>query len=609
MKSDHSEQASFLRKSVRHMEPESILKMAYNLKLLIIIIDQELKLKFGNDIFFDLVGFPRDKVLDKDYVQCFIPANSKLVVRNTLLNIMNKDTDSYSGTNKIITSHRGTRYITWNSIHLHSDDGEITGMLCMGIDVTETHSLNNVLSRANWEKTIILDQINEMVVYYDSAGRITWVNQALLDRLESGLNSVIGSYIHDIVKMDPPDSQDFMGIKVHSGMKNRLNECQNQFVPVTLFDQSKCNSLVFYLEGDSLHTPQFIMIMYPESINVQNNKANQYNSIIINQGAGKNHDPVGIFSPKMKKIMQQAEILHKDRSVPVLIEGETGTGKEVIARYIHFGNKMAAGPFVDINCAALTATIFESELFGYEGGAFTGSRSRGQKGKIAIAQGGTLFLDEIGEIPTSIQAKLLRVIQEKEYFPVGGVAKMPADVRWICATNSDLYKRVQEGTFREDLYYRLEVFHLYLPPLRERPEDIIPLANMFLQRLTIQKNKHFRKISKEASNMLVNYSWPGNVRQLQNFIERIVLVYDDTEIRPEHLDFMHDKNMPRTSLFQEKSLELPAENLNLQELNRKIIDQALQMHDGNITKTAAYLGISRRALSYRLKQQSPPKSP
>jgi two-component system, NtrC family, response regulator AtoC len=180
-------------------------------------------------------------------------------------------------------------------------------------------------------------------------------------------------------------------------------------------------------------------------------------------------DNVGVFSETMRQIVQQAQKYHEDRLIPVLIEGETGTGKEIIARMIHFGGAAREAPFVDVNCAALTASLFESELFGYEAGAFTGGLVKGQKGKLDVAQGGTLLLDEVGEIPLELQGKLLRVMQEKEFYRVGGLKKVKTDVRIICATNANLEKCVEEGTFRKDLFYRLKVGHIVIPPPATAP--------------------------------------------------------------------------------------------------------------------------------------------
>ena len=228
-----------------------------------------------------------------------------------------------------------------------------------------------------------------------------------------------------------------------------------------------------------------------------------YNDSVIGQ--------VGAFSRKMRGILEVARKYHTERSIPVLIEGETGTGKEIIARVIHYRDDGhgTATPFIDVNCAALAPSLIESELFGYEPGAFTGSLAKGQWGKIDAAAGGTLFLDEIGELLPELQAKLLRVIQEKEYYRVGGIKKIKTDVRIICATNIDLETKVKEGAFRRDLYYRLKVGHIILPPIRERSEEIVPLAKMFLRDFARRRGKKFKDITPAACSALAKYLWPG----------------------------------------------------------------------------------------------------
>jgi len=321
-----------------------------------------------------------------------------------------------------------------------------------------------------------------------------------------------------------------------------------------------------------------------------------------------------VSSPAMRSIYEQARILYEDRNIPVLIEGGTGTGKEMIARYIHYGDhdQNIGLPFVDINCAALSSTLFESELFGYEGGAFSGGLSSGQKGKFEMAEGGTLFLDEISEIPPSLQAKLLRVIQEKEFYRVGGIKKKKTNVRIICATNVDIKEKVKQGEFRRDLYFRLNTAHLYLPPLNQRPEDIIPLAAMFLRKFSQEKGKSFTSISKEAGSLLVKHIWAGNIRELKNTIEWVVLMNDDQELRPAHLNMMWNNN---TSLSHDEpaaqmdwhNFQLPPDRLPLEEFNAFILRQALAMHNGNKTQTARYLGLSLRSLSYRLSKDTNPK--
>lgn len=315
-------------------------------------------------------------------------------------------------------------------------------------------------------------------------------------------------------------------------------------------------------------------------------------------------DEIGFFGNSMKSIYNQAIMYHRDRSIPVLIQGETGTGKEMIAKLIHYADFEEATPFVDINCAAITPSLFESELFGYEAGSFTGGLAKGQKGKLDLAAGGTLFLDEIGEMPLEMQAKLLRVLQEKEYYRVGGLRKIKSDVRIICATNINLHQAVEDRKFRRDLYYRLNVGQIFLPPLRERRETIVPLAEIFLHRFAEQKGKKFYRISTEAAEILCNHSWPGNVRELQNIIEWSVFMYDDIELKAEHLNIAdsHGLSCPAA---QPKALQpnapvmLPPEPFNLDEYVDKIIYAALEMHKGNKSAAALHLGLSRRSLSYR----------
>lgn len=318
---------------------------------------------------------------------------------------------------------------------------------------------------------------------------------------------------------------------------------------------------------------------------------------------------IGIFSDVMENIFRQADKFHTDRSIPVLIQGETGTGKEVVARYIHFGNLDVTTPFVDINCAALNPTLFESELFGYEAGAFTGGLPGGQKGKLDIASGGTLFLDEITELPTDTQAKLLRVIQEKEFYRVGGLKKIKTDVRIICATNVDIQERVEQGSFRKDLYYRLNVGRIIIPPLRERAREILPLAGMFLNEFSRKRGKRFGRVGDSAAALMLSYKWPGNVRELRNAMEWVALMHDDVELKAPHLGILQQAGIStqlsekkHTLVLEPENFSLPAGGLDLEGYFNKILCQALEMYNGNKTRAARYLGISRRSLQCRLER-------
>lgn len=314
---------------------------------------------------------------------------------------------------------------------------------------------------------------------------------------------------------------------------------------------------------------------------------------------------VGFYSAVMQGIALQAQKYHTDRSIPVLIEGETGTGKELIASMIHNGGSLSDRPFVPINCSAISPSLFESELFGYEAGAYTGSLSRGQRGKIDLAQGGTLFLDEIGEMPPELQAKLLRVIQEKEFYRVGGLQRLKTDVRIVCATNAGLAERLKSGIFRKDLYYRLNVGHILLPPLRERTDDIVPLAELFIMQFSQLKGKRFEGLGAEAARLLLAHDWPGNVRELRNAMEWVVFMYDDEEVKPQHLGALDAKYPGGLCGAQPRAIDpwnflLPAEGLSLDAYVDRIIEQAMEINQGNRAAAARLLGMTRRALVCRL---------
>lgn len=325
---------------------------------------------------------------------------------------------------------------------------------------------------------------------------------------------------------------------------------------------------------------------------------------------------VGVFGEATRNLMEQAQRLHYDRDIPVLIQGETGVGKEVIAKAIHYGmtmDELASRPFIGINCGALTPSLFESELFGYEAGAFTGGAIKGAKGKFDMAQSGTLFLDEVGEIPLHLQAKLLRVLQEKEFYRVGGLKKITTDIRIICATNLALYEQVEKGTFRKDLYYRLKVGEIVIPPLRERKNEIVPLAKAFLLEASQQKKKHFERIEPDAAKLLQEYSWPGNIRELKNVIEYITFAYDTGAMQADQLTNLLLGEQNRHQMFnqtvsneepkQQLVLPLPPEGYSLKKICEDIVDQVLAVHNDNQAAAAKYLGISLRALFYRLQKK------
>jgi Nif-specific regulatory protein len=279
----------------------------------------------------------------------------------------------------------------------------------------------------------------------------------------------------------------------------------------------------------------------------------------------------------------------------VLIRGESGTGKELIAHSIHYNSLRAQKPFIRVSCAALPETLIEAELFGHEKGAFTGAEAQ-KKGRFELAEGGTLFLDEIGEIQPALQIKLLRVIQEKEFERVGGTETIRVNVRLIAATNKPLEDAIANGTFREDLYYRLNVFTVFVPPLRERKSDILLLADHFLEKYANEHSKNIRRISTPAIDMLASYHWPGNVRELENAIERAVLVCEGHVIHGHHL--------PPTLQTAEASDTLAVVNLAdaVAAYEKDLIQDALKSTRGNRAKAARLLGSTERIIGYKVKK-------
>ena len=300
-------------------------------------------------------------------------------------------------------------------------------------------------------------------------------------------------------------------------------------------------------------------------------------------------------SKEMKDVIEHVKIIAKSPSSTVLIQGESGTGKELIANYIHTMSSRNKYRFMEINCAALTENLLEAELFGYEKGSFTGASTSGKAGLFEAAQRGSIFLDEIGEMSISLQAKLLRVLQEKRFKRVGGIDDIYIDVRIIASTNRKLEEEVEKGNFRKDLYYRLKVLPIYISPLRDRKEDIIPLAKQFIHDFDNEFNKKVNNITKEIERVLLNYDWPGNVRELKSIIERAVLLSNGSTLPAEHLllNYNLSKNSKSESVDGDKSIAA-VEKLHIAEI--------LKETSWRMTKASKILGINRTTLYNKIKQ-------
>jgi Nif-specific regulatory protein len=302
---------------------------------------------------------------------------------------------------------------------------------------------------------------------------------------------------------------------------------------------------------------------------------------------------VGSSRPMQDVYKQVAQVAPS--SATALVRGESGTGKELVAHAIHYGSPRAEKPFVKVSCAALPETLIESELFGYEAGAFTGARGQ-KKGRFELAHGGTLFLDEVGEFSLSTQSKLLRALQEREFERLGGVQRVKVDVRLIAATNKDLEAAVRAGTFREDLYYRLNVFSIFLPPLRDRKPDILLLADHFVEKFARELGKDVRRIATTAIDRMMSYHWPGNVRELENCIERAVVVCDGGVVHGHHL--------PASLQTAEASGTVPRTSLEgaVEALEKDLIQDALKTTRGNRARAARLLGSTERIVAYKIRK-------
>jgi DNA-binding NtrC family response regulator len=306
-------------------------------------------------------------------------------------------------------------------------------------------------------------------------------------------------------------------------------------------------------------------------------------------------------SDQMKEVIALVKKVAQSDASTIFLHGESGTGKDLIAKVIHYSSKRSDKPFMDINCTALPETLIESELFGYEKGAFTDAKVM-KKGFFELADGGTIYLDEIADMKSSTQAKLLKVIENKTFKRIGGVKDIAVDIRVIASSNKNIEEEIRNGNFREDLYYRLQVIPLRLPPLRERSEDIIFLTNAFINQFNNEFKKHVLGISKEVKKSFLDYHWPGNIRELKNVIERAMILENEEYILPEHLPIELSKQINPQKEISDSRVTIPPGGLNIELVEKELITQALEQSKWNQTKAAKLLNLTRDALRYRMQK-------
>ena len=329
------------------------------------------------------------------------------------------------------------------------------------------------------------------------------------------------------------------------------------------------------------------------------------------------HDVVGVSS-RITELMNFVGKVAASEATTILVQGESGTGKDLIAKAIHYRSRRQDKPFVAVNCSAIPETLLEAELFGHEKGAFTDAKAM-KKGLFEVAHGGTLFLDEIGELSLFLQAKLLRVLEDQMIRRIGGIRDTQVDVRVIAASNRDLERAVREGHFRQDLYYRLAIISVFIPPLRERKEDILPLVEFFIDHYNRKFRKAIKGLTEETRRLLLNYDYPGNVRELKNAIERAMILEEGENLEPSYLPFAVSKPHSGATAFEQLSsppsgsqplpggrwlppLAVPEGGTSLDEIERAMVDLALEKASGNQTHAARRLDISRDALRYKMKK-------
>ena len=413
-----------------------------------------------------------------------------------------------------------------------------------------------------------------------------------------GLKRIESYTLPDLVLLDiwMPEMD---GIEVLENMKKRW-----PFIPVIIM--SGHGTIETAVQATRLGAFDFIekpLSIDPLLLSIKNAlkfKALQEENVLLKEKTGKVRNITG-SSEKIRKLSEQIKIV-APTDAWILIQGENGTGKEIIAQSIHRFSKRKGKPMIEINCAAIPEELIESELFGHEKGAFTGAHTM-KRGKFDLANGGTLFLDEIGDMTLRTQAKILRILQEQRFERIGGSKTINIDVRIIAATNKDLEKEIKKGAFREDLYFRLNVIPIEVPPLRERKEDIPLLVDDFLREFS----KGRITMDRDATDALLNYDWPGNIRELRNLIERLVILSKGVRIRlkdlPEHLASAAEKKTvePPDGNFDRSCFKCPDFRKARSIFEREYIKNQLLQHDGNIKKTAESIGIERRHLHRKIK--------
>jgi len=436
-----------------------------------------------------------------------------------------------------------------------------------------------------WQSTSVLesvfDQLSDALILYDPEFRITGVNRSAEKLFGMSSEELLGKHCQEIFKctLCEPGCGVLVGLNQPPASPN---------CTVRLHTENGMERLVV------MKTSQ----MFDEDGHLSGVVATIKD--ITDEAAPQKREVIG-DSSAMREVMNFVRRVAASEATTILLEGENGTGKDLIAKTLHYQSIRQAEPFIAINCAAIPETLLESELFGYEKGAFTDARSQ-KRGIFELADRGTLFLDEIGEIPLMLQAKLLRVLEDQTFRRLGGLKDIKLDLRVVAATNKNLREAVKEGAFRQDLYFRLNVIQILIPPLRDRSDDILPLTRFFIEHYNRKFKRSIEGVSDPAARLLLAHDWPGNVRELRNAIERAMILEDTSLITPASLPISISRPDADGISAPVTPVEIPTDGLSLEDNERSLLAKALEKTSGNQTQAARLLRITRDTLRYKMKK-------
>jgi len=479
------------------------------------------------------------------------------------------------------------------------ENGRIIGANAVFQDLTELERVGrelNVVKELQEILSTVIDTSYEGIVVVDTDGKIKFVNRVMVEFLGLRTEELIDGYIRDVI---PDADTNLPPWRVSPGISD-VKRIQGKYVVVSatpIFQESNhpvgVIFRVFFSENKLVEELAWKLGSLERQVSYYKRQAPCYTERSVKASdKEKSFDCLVTKNAGMLNLKEEAKQVARGTS-SVLITGESGTGKGLFARAVHAAGPRASGPFVKVNCAAIPETLLESELFGYAPGAFTGALKSGKPGRFEMAKGGTIFLDEIGDLPVTLQGKLLQVLQDREFMRVGGTKSRKTDARVIAATNKDLKEALDKGAFRADLYYRLNVIDIFIPPLRDRKDDIPLLVEYFVQKYNLILGAHVTGTSDEAMGCLLSYSWPGNVRELENAVERAVNYAWNGQIRPQHLPPSLARTpdvAPQHSLYRDR----------LSSMDRDLLLEALHACDGNKSRAAKMLNLSRTSFYEKL---------